>query len=51
MPHKGTEMHKNVLMDLHICANPNPVTNDKHTMLFFIFLVLAVNLVSTVGRR
>lgn len=27
--HEGTEMHKNVLIDLYICANHNPVTNRE----------------------
>lgn len=31
MVHRGTEIHKNVLMDLQICANTNLVANGKWT--------------------
>lgn len=38
MAHRGTEMHKGVLMDLHIRANPNLVTNGNHPQFCFFFL-------------
>ena len=37
MAHRGTEMHKGVLMDLHIRANPNLVTNGNHPQFCFYF--------------
>lgn len=36
--HRGTEMHKGVLMNLHIHANPHLVTNGNGPQFYFFFL-------------
>ena len=44
MAHRGREMHKHVLMNLHIHANPHLVTNGNCPQFFFFFFLFFLSL-------